>query len=293
MHHAERAGPRPGQGAGPRADRRRRGGARDRASRCASSARSRNINRTVGRHAVGRGGPALRPRRPAGRHHRASRFTGTAGQSFGAFLARGVTLELTGDANDYVGKGLSGGRVVVRQPAGLAARADRRTSSSATPCSTAPSPARPISRAWPASASRCATPAPWRWSRACGDHGCEYMTGGVVVVLGETGRNFAAGMSGGMAYVYDPRRAASAASATWPWSSWSRSRRPTRLRGRRRAGRASARSRREDTGMGDMLRFDAERLRILVERHQLLHRQRARPGAAGELGRAPWRSSSR
>jgi glutamate synthase (NADPH/NADH) large chain len=49
----------------------------------------------------------------------------------------------------------------------------------------------------------CATPAPWRWSKACGDHGCEYMTGGVVVVLGQTGRNFAAGMSGGIAYVLD------------------------------------------------------------------------------------------
>ena len=90
---------------------------------------------------------------------------GNAGGSFGAFLARGVTLELTGDANDYVGKGLSGGRVVVRQPP--SERASRpRTSSSATPCCTARSPARRISRASPASASPCATPARSRWWKA-------------------------------------------------------------------------------------------------------------------------------
>ena len=94
------------------------------------------------------------------------RLTGTAGQSFGAFLAHGVSLELTGDANDYVGKGLSGGRVVVRQPEGCDARSDARTSSSATPCSTARSPARPISRASRASASPCATPARSRSSKA-------------------------------------------------------------------------------------------------------------------------------
>ena len=93
------------------------------------------------------------------------RLNGTAGQSFGAFLAHGVTLELTGDGNDYVGKGLSGGRVIVRQPEGATA-IPRATSSSATPCFTAPSPAKPISRASPASASLCATPARSPWSKA-------------------------------------------------------------------------------------------------------------------------------
>ena len=93
-------------------------------------------------------------------------LTGTAGQSFGAFLARGVTLDLVGDANDYVGKGLSGGRLIVRPAAD--ARLPRRTraSSSATPCSTARSRASATSPALPASASRSAIPAPSRWWRA-------------------------------------------------------------------------------------------------------------------------------
>ena len=94
-----------------------------------------------------------------------SRFTGTAGQSFGAFLARGVTFELDGEANDYVGKGLSGGRIIVAPPA-QSGIVPEESSSSATPCSTARSPANAISAASPASASRCATPAPSRWSKA-------------------------------------------------------------------------------------------------------------------------------
>ena len=128
---------------------------------------------------------------------------GVAGQSFGAFLARGITLDLVGDGNDYVGKGLSGGTIIVRSPndfrgfgpehiivgntvlygalAGMAyfngvagERFAVRNSGAATVV------------------------------EGTGDHGCEYMTGGTVVVLGQTGRNFAAGMSGGVAYVYDP-----------------------------------------------------------------------------------------
>ena len=101
-----------------------------------------------------------------------------------------------------------------------------------------------------------------------GDHGCEYMTGGVVVVLGETGRNFAAGMSGGIAYVYDPEGALRRALQHGDGRARAGRRRvrPTRTR---RAGRASARISADDNGMGDMLRFDAERLRILIERHHL------------------------
>jgi glutamate synthase (NADPH) large chain len=103
----------------------------------------------------------------------------------------------------------------------------------------------------------------------CGDHGCEYMTGGVVVVLGETGRNFAAGMSGGIAYVYDPDGAFRtrcnlsmvALEGIAPVDSGAAD-----TAGRPRQRSVSA----EDSGMGDMLRFDAERLRILVERHLLL-----------------------
>ena len=109
-----------------------------------------------------------------------------------------------------------------------------------------------------------------------GDHGCEYMTGGVVVVLGDTGRNFAAGMSGGVAYVYDPDGALPAAAATWRWSTCEPSSRPPAADADDRR-RPQQRSLGRGHGMGDMLRFDAERLRILIERHLLLHRQR--PGA--------------
>ena len=95
------------------------------------------------------------------------KLKGAAGQSFGAFLAKGVTLELEGDGNDYVGKGLSGGRIVVYPPKrGDEDRRRSTRSSSATPCSMARSPASAISAASRASASACATPAPSRWSRA-------------------------------------------------------------------------------------------------------------------------------
>ena len=133
-----------------------------------------------------------------------SRLTGTAGQSFGAFLARGVSLELTGDANDYVGKGLSGGRVVVRQPRRL-----RRDPTENIIVGNTVLYGAIAGEAYfeGVAGERFAV----RNSGAVavvegiGDHGCEYMTGGVVVVLGDTGRNFAAGMSGGVAYVYDPK----------------------------------------------------------------------------------------
>ena len=161
----------------------------------------RNINRTVG---------AMLSGKVAARYGHAGlpndtiriRLTGTAGQSFGAFLARGVTLDLVGEANDYVGKGLSGGRIIVRPRdefrgatpeniiigntvlygaiegevyfAGVGGERFAVRNSGATAV-----------------------------VEGVGDHGCEYMTGGTVVVLGHTGRNFAAGMSGGIAYVLD------------------------------------------------------------------------------------------
>ena len=92
-------------------------------------------------------------------------FTGSAGQSFGAFLPRGITMRLVGDANDYVGKGLSGGRIVVR-PARRRRSPPRTTSSPATSSATAPPAARCSCAAGSASGSACATPARWRWSRA-------------------------------------------------------------------------------------------------------------------------------
>ncbi len=161
----------------------------------------KNINRTVG--AMMSGEIALKHGHeglPDDTIH--VKFTGNAGQSFGAWLSRGVSFELVGDANDYVGKGLSGGRIAVY-----------------------PSPKSPIvpeeniivgnTVLYGAIAGECYFRgiAGERFAvrnsgaaavvEGCGDHGCEYMTGGTVVILGETGRNFAAGMSGGIAYILD------------------------------------------------------------------------------------------
>ena len=131
------------------------------------------------------------------------KFKGTAGQSFGAFLAKGVTLELEGQANDYVGKGLSGGRIVVYPPQ----EARKLTPETSIIVGN--------TVLYGATAGECyfRGVAGERFGvrnsgaiavvEGTGDHGCEYMTGGVVVVIGETGRNFAAGMSGGIAYVLD------------------------------------------------------------------------------------------
>ncbi|GGC05847.1 glutamate synthase [Oxalicibacterium flavum] len=128
---------------------------------------------------------------------------GTAGQSAGAFLAHGITLDLVGEGNDYVGKGLSGGRIIVRPNTEFRGRAVENIISGNTVLYGAISGEAFLSGVV---GERFAV----RNSGAIavvegtGDHGCEYMTGGTVVVLGETGRNFAAGMSGGIAYVYDP-----------------------------------------------------------------------------------------
>ncbi|MFI4936481.1 MAG: glutamate synthase-related protein, partial [Caulobacterales bacterium] len=195
-------------------------------------------------------------------------FTGTAGQSFGAFLARGVSLELTGDANDYVGKGLSGGRVVVRHPAGTPRDPTKNIIIGNT-----------VLYGAIAGEAYFEGVAGERFAvrnsgavavvEGVGDHGCEYMTGGVVAVLGETGRNFAAGMSGGIAYVYDPAgkfRALcnpSMVDLEPIGPSLPVDRDDEALRPRQRSVSV------ENNGMGDPLRFDAERLRILVERHHL------------------------
>jgi glutamate synthase domain-containing protein 3 len=132
------------------------------------------------------------------------KFTGSAGQSFGAFLAKGVTLELEGDANDYVGKGLSGGMLVIYPPRASTFRPEENilignvvlygaTSGEAYFNGVA-------GERFAVRNSGATTVA-----EGVGDHGCEYMTRGLVVVLGKTGRNFAAGMSGGIAYVLDEK----------------------------------------------------------------------------------------
>ena len=151
--------------------------------------------------AVGRDRAPPHPRRAADDTIHVQ-FTGVAGQSFGAFLARGVTLDLVGDANDYVGKGLSGGRIIVRSPNDFRGFGPEHIIAGNTVLYGAIEGEAYFNGV---AGERFAV----RNSGAAavvegtGDHCCEYMTGGTVVVLGPTGRNFAAGMSGGIAYVYD------------------------------------------------------------------------------------------
>jgi glutamate synthase (NADPH/NADH) large chain/glutamate synthase (ferredoxin) len=161
---------------------------------------ARNVNRSVGAMLSG----ALTQVRPEGLPDDTLRIQleGTGGQSFGAFLAKGITLYLIGDANDYTGKGLSGGRVVVRPSIDFRGDAVSNIIVGNTVLYGATSGEAFFSGV---AGERFAV----RLSGATavvegtGDHGCEYMTGGTVAVLGITGRNFAAGMSGGIAYVYN------------------------------------------------------------------------------------------
>src|SRR5262249_18973510 len=129
-------------------------------------------------------------------------FKGSAGQSFGAFVPRGITLTLEGDANDYLGKGLSGGRIVVDPPKGAAFRAMDNVIIGNVAFYGATGGEAYIRGM--AGERFCVRNSGVRAVvLSVGDHGCEYMTGGRVVVLGPTGKNFAAGMSGGVAYVLD------------------------------------------------------------------------------------------
>jgi len=162
----------------------------------------RNVNRTVGTMLSGE---------VARRYGHAGlpddtihiQLDGVGGQSFGAFLARGITLDLVGEGNDYVGKGLSGGRIIVRSPNDFHGFGPEHIIVGNTVLYGATEGEAYFNGV---AGERFAV----RNSGATavvegvGDHGCEYMTGGTVVVLGDTGRNFAAGMSGGVAYVYDP-----------------------------------------------------------------------------------------
>ncbi len=129
-------------------------------------------------------------------------FTGSAGQSFGAFVPKGITLTVEGDANDYLGKGLSGGKIVVYPPADSPIKPEKNIVIGNVAFYGATSGEAYIRGM--AGERFCVRNSGVRAVvEAVGDHGCEYMTGGRVVVLGPTGRNFAAGMSGGVAYVYD------------------------------------------------------------------------------------------
>jgi glutamate synthase (NADPH/NADH) large chain len=225
----------------------------------------RNVNRSVGAMLSGE------VARRYGHHGMSDqavhiRLTGVAGQSFAAFLARGVTLDLHGDANDYVGKGLSGGRVIVQPPESTSRTAGENIIVGNT-----------VLYGAIAGEAYFEGVAGERFAvrnsgaiavvEGVGDHGCEYMTGGVVMVLGRTGRNFAAGMSGGIAYVLDEQRQfrnqcnmamvdVEAISLDGDDASDG-------------APPSQAASSVEDSSMGNMLRHDAARLRILLERHLL------------------------
>ncbi|KAI1506569.1 glutamate synthase [Biscogniauxia marginata] len=130
---------------------------------------------------------------------------GSAGQSFGAFLAPGVTLELEGDANDYVGKGLSGGRLIVYPPRSAVFKAEENILVGNV-CLYGATQGTCFFRGVAAERFAVRNSGATAVVEGIGDHGCEYMTGGRVIVLGSTGRNFAAGMSGGIAYVLDIHR---------------------------------------------------------------------------------------
>jgi glutamate synthase domain-containing protein 2/glutamate synthase domain-containing protein 1/glutamate synthase domain-containing protein 3 len=163
----------------------------------------RNVNRCVGgilssHIAKARGAQGLPP------DSILVRFRGSAGQSFGGWLAPGVTFELEGDTNDYTGKGLSGGVLAVRPPREIGEhfRAEENVIVGNTVLYGATA-GRAFFRGLAGERFAVRNSGAWAVVEGVGDHGCEYMTGGRVVVLGPTGRNFAAGMSGGIAYVLD------------------------------------------------------------------------------------------
>ena len=192
------------------------------------------------------------------------KFTGSAGQSFGAWLAHGVTLDLEGEGNDYVGKGLSGGRIIVRPPDNSGIVPEESIIVGNTVLYGAISGEcyfRGIAGERFAVRNSGATAV----VEGTGDHGCEYMTGGIVVVIGPTGRNFAAGMSGGIAYVLDEdgdfeRRCNLSMVELEPI--------PSEERAMERISHQSGDL--ETHGLvdlSDMTRFDEERLYRLIESH--------------------------
>jgi glutamate synthase (ferredoxin) len=130
------------------------------------------------------------------------RFHGSAGQSFGAFVPQGITLELEGDANDYFGKGLSGGRLILYPPKGSTFKPEQNIATGNVALYGATS-GEVFINGMAGERFGVRNSGVTAVVESVGDHGCEYMTGGKVVVLGPTGRNFAAGMSGGAAYVLD------------------------------------------------------------------------------------------
>jgi len=194
--------------------------------------------------------------------------TGTAGQSFGAFLSRGMTLELEGDANDYVGKGLSGGRVIV-YPSKRSSINPRENIIVGNTVLYGAVEGEAYFRGMAGERFGVRNSGVFTVVEGVGDHGCEYMTGGCVVVLGSTGRNFAAGMSGGIAYVLDEngsfaKRCNLSMVALEPIADEDEQLETMYHQG----GDLETHGRVEL--MRDMSRHDAQRLRVLVENHHRL-----------------------
>lgn len=161
----------------------------------------RNVDRTVGTELAGKLVMKFGPRGLA-EDTLTVRFTGCAGQSFGAFLAPGMTFELAGEANDFVGKGLSGGKIIVRPPENIScAPSDNVIAGNVIGYGATSGKIFLHGQAGERFAIR--NSGATMVVEGIGDHGCEYMTGGRVAVLGKVGVNFAAGMTGGLAYVYD------------------------------------------------------------------------------------------
>jgi glutamate synthase (NADPH/NADH) large chain len=193
------------------------------------------------------------------------RLTGTAGQSFGAFLARGITLELEGEGNDYVGKGLSGGRIIVRPPADSGIVPEESIIVGNTVLYGAIS-GECYFRGIAGERFAVRNSGAVAVIEGAGDHCCEYMTGGVVVVLGRTGRNFAAGMSGGIAYVIDEdgtfeTRCNMAMVALEPVPD------EEAINAREYGHAADLGTHGRVDVLSDMTRFDARRLHLLILRH--------------------------
>jgi glutamate synthase (NADPH/NADH) large chain/glutamate synthase (ferredoxin) len=213
----------------------------------------RNVNRCVGgilssHIARSFGAPGLPPDRSI-----EVAFEGSAGQSFGGWLAPGVTFMLSGDANDYTGKGLSGGVLAVRPREGMSEefRAEENVIVGNTVLYGATA-GKAFFRGLAGERFAVRNSGAWAVVEGVGDHGCEYMTGGRVVVLGPTGRNFAAGMSGGIAYVLDEQ------------------------------GSFAERCNMGMVGFDELSEADADELRAIVEEHMRLT---ASPVAAGVLAR--------
>jgi len=193
------------------------------------------------------------------------RFKGSAGQSFGAFLSHGVTFELEGDTNDYIGKGLSGGRIVVYPPRASRFRPEENIIIGNTALYGAIS-GECFIRGVAGERFAVRNSGVTAVVEGLGDHGCEYMTGGIVVVLGRTGRNFAAGMSGGIAYVLDesedfPVRCNMAMVDLQPIEDEDRRLEQLEHQGGDLEGHGKV------DLVNDMTRFDMQRLRGLIELH--------------------------